>query len=88
MARTRDDKTFLFRLFLLAVLARILIASIIYLGNLQEFFGGDANTYHIFGQSLSQSWHGDNYHDSPLRGISSQSGAGAWGMLYIVAGCL
>lgn len=84
IARTRDDRTFLFRLFLLAVLARIVIASIIYLGNMQEFFGGDANTYHLFGQSLSQSWHGDHYHEARYLHFI-QSGAGAWGMLYVVA---
>ena len=84
MARTRDDRTFLFRLFILAVLARIVIASIIYLGNMQEFFGGDANTYHLFGQSLNQSWHGDNYHEARYLHFI-QSGAGAWGMLYVVA---
>jgi 4-amino-4-deoxy-L-arabinose transferase-like glycosyltransferase len=84
MARSHEDRTFLFRLFLLAVLARIVIASIIYLGNMQEFFGGDANTYHLFGQSLSQSWHGDHYHEARYLHFI-QSGAGAWGMLYLVA---
>ena len=84
MARARDDRTFLFRLFILAVLVRIVIGSIIYLANLQEFFGGDANTYHLFGQSLNQSWHGDNYHEARYLHFI-QSGAGAWGMLYIVA---
>ncbi len=84
LARTRDHKTFLWRLFILAVLARIIVATIIYMGNMQEFFGGDANTYHLFGQSLNQSWHGDNYHEARYLHFI-QSGAGAWGMLYIVA---
>lgn len=84
MARAREERTFLFRLFMLAVLARIVIASVIYLANLQEFFGGDANTYHLFGQSLNQSWHGDNYHEGRYQAFIS-SGAGAWGMLYLVA---
>src|SRR6185312_2401458 len=60
LARSGEEKKFLLRLFVLAVLARIIIASVIYLGNMQEFFGGDANTYHIFGESLNQSWHGDD----------------------------
>ena len=80
-----EEKTFLFRLFLVALMARIIIASIIYLGNMQEFFGGDANTYHLFGESLNQSWHGDDYHSSRYKAFI-QSGAGAWGMLYVVAG--
>src|SRR5687767_5875966 len=59
LARAGEEKRFVSRLFLLAVLVRIIVASIIYLGNMQEFFGGDANTYHIFGESLNMSWHGD-----------------------------
>ena len=85
MARGGEEKTFLFRLFLVALVVRIMIATVIYLGNMQEFFGGDANTYHLFGESLNQSWHGDDYHSSRYAAFI-QSGAGAWGMLYIVAG--
>lgn len=84
LMRSGEQKTFLLRLFLLAVLVRIGVATIIYLGNMQEFFGGDANTYHLFGESLKQSWHGDDYH-SGRYAVFIQSGAGAWGMLYIVA---
>lgn len=84
MLRAGEEKTFLFRLFLLALAARIGIATVIYLGNMQEFFGGDANTYHLFGASLNASWHGDDYHSSRYVAFI-QSGAGAWGMLYIVA---
>lgn len=84
LMRSGEQKTFLLRLFVLAVLVRIAVATIIYLGNLQEFFGGDANTYHLFGESLNQSWHGDNYH-SGRYAVFIQSGAGAWGMLYVVA---
>ena len=84
MARAGEEKTFVFRLFLLALAARIGIATVIYLGNMQEFFGGDANTYHLFGASLNASWHGDDYHSSRYVAFI-QSGAGAWGMLYIVA---
>lgn len=85
LARTRDDKTFLLRLFLLGVLARIIVGTIINVGNLEEFFGGDANTYHIFGASLVQSWHGNEFHDMAYENFIS-SGASAWGMLYLVAG--
>src|SRR6185503_15870742 len=81
---TSDEKKFLLRLFVLALVVRIIIASVIYLGNMQEFFGGDANTYHIFGESLNMSWHGDDYHASRYAAFI-QSGVGAWGMLYVVA---
>jgi 4-amino-4-deoxy-L-arabinose transferase-like glycosyltransferase len=85
LARTREDKTFLMRLFLLGVLVRIVVGTIIYVGHLEEFFGGDANTYHLFGASLVQSWHGNEFHDMAYENFIS-SGASAWGMLYLVAG--
>src|SRR5687767_9177784 len=84
LARAGEEKRFLFRLFTLAVVVRIIVATVIHLGNLQEFFGGDANTYHIFGESLNMSWHGDAYHAGRYAGFI-QSGVGAWGMLYVVA---
>src|ERR1044072_4260777 len=54
LARGGEEKTFLLRVLLLAVVVRIIIAAVIYLGNMQEFFGGDANTYPLFGASLQQ----------------------------------
>lgn len=85
LARIGDDKTFLFRLFLVGLLARIVLAAIINMGHMEEFFGGDANTYDIFGQSLLQGLHGDDYHMQKYESFIA-SGAGAWGMLYLVAG--
>lgn len=84
MARERQSRTFLMRMFIIAVLARIVIATIIYVANGEEFFGGDANTYDVFGQSLQQSWHGNDYHSQKYASFV-QSGASAWGMIYIVA---
>lgn len=52
LTHSHNDKTFLLRLFILGVLVRIIVASIIYVGHMEEFFGGDANTYDIYGQSL------------------------------------
>lgn len=85
LARSGEEKTFLLRLFIIAVLVRIILATVIFMGNMEEFFGGDAKTYDIFGASLAQSWHGDEYHTQVYNNFV-QSGASAWGMLYIVAG--
>lgn len=85
LLRIEDDRVFLLRLFVLAVVVRIILSTIIYLGGMEEFFGGDANTYDVFGKSLLRSWHGDEYHSGRYAGFI-KSGAGAWGMLYIVAG--
>lgn len=85
LARARDQRTFLLRLFMVGLTVRIVLAAVIYMGRMEEFFGGDANTYDIFGQSLRQGWHGDDYHMQKYQSFIA-SGAGAWGMLYIVAG--
>lgn len=80
-----EERTFLLRLFVAALIARLIIGAVIFSSNMQEFFGGDANTYDLFGRSLIQSWKGDAFHTSAYQGFIS-SGAGAWGMLYLVAG--
>jgi len=85
LARSGIEKTFLLRVFLIAVLVRVILGTIIFTGNMEDFFGGDANTYDIFGQSLVESWHGNAYHTAKYEGFV-QSGASAWGMLYLVAG--
>ncbi|HSE19120.1 MAG TPA: glycosyltransferase family 39 protein [Pyrinomonadaceae bacterium] len=85
LARIHDEKTFLFRMFLIGLLVRIVLAAVINMGHMEEFFGGDANTYDIFGQSLLEGLHGNDYHMQKYQSFVA-SGAGAWGMLYLVAG--
>jgi hypothetical protein len=85
LARTHDQRTFLFRLFLVGLLVRIILAAVINMGHMEDFFGGDANTYDVFGQSLLQGLHGDKFHMERYESFVA-SGAGAWGMLYLVAG--
>jgi 4-amino-4-deoxy-L-arabinose transferase-like glycosyltransferase len=84
LARCGEERTFLLRVFILGVLVRIIVGTIIFRGHYEDFFGGDANTYHIFGESLVQSWHGDTYHYSRYIGFV-KSGGSAWGMLWVVA---
>src|SRR5215208_5812348 len=69
LMRAGEDRTFLLRLFVLAVAVRIVLATIINIGGMEGFFGGDANTYDIFGKSLLQSWHGDAYHAGRYAGF-------------------
>jgi hypothetical protein len=85
LIRTHEERRFLLRLFVIALLVRVILATVINVGNMENFFGGDANTYDIFGKSLLQSWYGDVYHAARYAGFI-KSGAGAWGMLYVVAG--
>src|ERR1051326_7981808 len=56
LARTPEQRSFLMRLFILALVLRIVLATVIYVGHMEEFFGGDATTYDIFGQSLVEAW--------------------------------
>src|SRR5215510_14929036 len=74
VARAPEHRTFLMRLFLIALIVRIVLAMVIFVGHMEEFFGGDANTYDIFGQSLVQAWHGDVYHAGKFLSFT-QSGA-------------
>jgi small basic protein len=85
LARTPEQRTFLMRLFILALVVRIILATVIFVGHMEDFFGGDANTYDIFGQSLVEAWHGNEYHQAKYEGFVA-SGASAWGMIYLVAG--
>jgi len=82
--KATEDRAFLLRIFIVGVLARIILATVIHQGHMEEFFGGDANTYSLFGASLAASWHGDKYHLAKYQSFVA-SGAGAWGMLYLVA---
>ena len=84
LARKPEQRTFLLRLFILALVIRIVLAMVISVGHMEEFFGGDANTYDVFGQSLVEAWHGNNYHQQKYDSFVA-SGASAWGMIYLVA---
>jgi 4-amino-4-deoxy-L-arabinose transferase-like glycosyltransferase len=84
LARNPAHRTFLLRLFILALAIRIILAMVIFSGHMENFFGGDANTYDDYGQSLVRAWHGDQYHAEKLR-LFVQSGTTAWGMIYMVA---
>lgn len=82
--RNKAHGQFLLRIFLAALLVRVVLASIIFVFNAQEFFGGDALTYDAFGNALLKGWMGDKYLRSLADHFVSNSGSG-WGMVYIVA---
>ena len=84
LARNPEHRKFLLRLFVLALVIRMILAVVIYVGHMEDFFGGDANTYDIFGQSLVEAWHGNTFHQAKYEGFVA-SGASAWGMIYLVA---
>src|SRR5215510_5264735 len=84
--RMGDDRRFLIRLFLSAVLIRVFVGTFIYVFHLQEFFGGDAITYDFFGNALLKVWEGNAEYIRTVEMFSGSGGSGSgWGMLYMVA---
>ncbi len=80
-----EEGTFLLRLFLFALLLRVLIATVIFVFNLQTFFGGDALTYDFVGGAQLESWNG-NYSSLAVVNLFVGKGEGSgWGMVYLVA---
>jgi 4-amino-4-deoxy-L-arabinose transferase-like glycosyltransferase len=85
IARAKIEQQFLMRLFLAALLIRLVVGIVIFTFGWQNFFGGDAGTYDSYGYYMQQGWHGDKYYTT-LASNFQASGAGAWGMIYMVGG--
>jgi hypothetical protein len=85
ISSVKNDKSFLLRLFIGGLLIRVLVGTIIFVFNLQDFFGGDARTYDALGYFLLKTWQGETYYKSLANSLTATSGASAWGMLYLVA---
>jgi hypothetical protein len=85
VSRQADHGLFLAQVFAAALVMRMGIGSIIHIFNLQDFFGGDALTYDIVGETLLSHWR------NPMSGTDYETIFGAsmtrnWGMAYLVAG--
>lgn len=83
--RLDNDRRFLLRLFLGAVLVRVFVGTLIYVFHLQAFFGGDALTFDFFGNALRQVWDGQPQYMRAVEMFSSNGAGSGWGMLYMVA---
>src|SRR5258705_3579715 len=79
------DGKFLLRLFVAALLARMILGTTIFVFHGQEFFGGDALTYDFFGQAQLQGWWGDKYYQSIANQFVRSGEGSGWGMVYVVA---
>jgi len=84
ISQIKEERPFLFRLFVSAFLVRVLIGTLIYGLRLQEFFGGDALTYDYFGHALVQVWNGNKSYQGAIDVFSGGGAASGWGMLYMV----
>ena len=76
---------FLLRLFVAAVLVRMLLGTAIFIYHGQEFFGGDATTYDFFGYAQLQGWRGDNTASAIANRFTHGGEASGAGMVYVVA---
>ena len=83
--RQRDNGLFLLRIFVAALLIRVLLGTIIFMFNGREFFGGDAIHYDYYGFAQLAAWQGDRYFNALMTVYVSGGLAGAWGMVYMVA---
>src|SRR5688572_1749994 len=78
------DGPFLLRLFIAALLVRMVVGTAIFVFRGQDFFGGDALTYDFFGFAQLQGWAGDKYSQTIANRFVLGEGGG-WGMVYLVA---
>jgi len=81
-----DQGSFLVKLFLAGLLLRVLIGTVIFVFNWQDFFGGDAWTYDFFGAAQLSAWGGDKYSANQVIGFVGKGEGSGWGMVYFVAG--
>jgi len=86
---TGDEQIFLRRLFIIALMLRVVLATVTYVFELQHFFGGDSITYDRAGNELQRYWFGyaseaTEYHEYYL-GFATRGTGSGFGMAYIVA---
>ena len=83
--RQQDNGPFLLKIFVSALLIRMLVGTLIFVFNGQGFFGGDANTYDFYGFAVLRGWGGDKYYRSVANSYVAQGLTPGWGMVYLVA---
>ncbi|MBV9216835.1 MAG: hypothetical protein JO053_11720, partial [Acidobacteria bacterium] len=78
-----EDREFVTKVFLVALLARLIFGIFVHVYDLREFFGGDATIYDKWGQNLSAYWLGTFAWNNDLTLATSPPG---WGLVYFVGG--
>jgi hypothetical protein len=79
------DGRFLLRLFVAALLARMIVGLLIFVFRGQDFFGGDAITYDHYGNAQLIGWGGDKYYQAIANQYVRSGEGSGWGMVYLVA---
>ncbi|MGI8567054.1 MAG: glycosyltransferase family 39 protein, partial [Pyrinomonadaceae bacterium] len=79
--RAGVEREFLLRIFVAGLIVRVVIGTVIFVLDLQDFFGGDAYTYDELGYSILRLWQGETQFQWHIDRFST---GGGWGMLYMV----
>jgi hypothetical protein len=77
--RQERHGAFLLKIFVAALLVRLIVGGLIFALHGQDFFGGDAVTYDFLGKMQLQAWGGDSY-----ARLLMKSRLSGWGMGYFV----
>jgi hypothetical protein len=83
--KRESDGPFLLRLFVAGLLVRMIVGVTIFTFRGQDFFGGDAITYDVFGNAQMLGWAGDKYFQSIANQFVRSGEGSGWGMVYLVA---
>src|SRR5205085_11762672 len=78
------ERRFLLQVFVGGLLVRVAVGTLINAFRLQEFFGGDATTYDLFGNALLSSLRRGVFFGGDAADWAKNAGNG-WGMIYLVA---
>src|SRR5437588_5096357 len=78
------ERRFLLQVFVGGLLVRVAVGTLINAFHWQEFFGGDALTYDLFGNALLQSLRRGVFFGGEAADWARSAGNG-WGMIYLVA---
>ncbi len=79
-----EDKEFITKIFVLALIARLGFGVFIHAFDLRAFFGGDAMTYDFFGNRLVEYWMGQASPDEYFTRNAIRTTGPGWGMNYFV----
>jgi hypothetical protein len=83
--KDKTDRTFLLRVFALAISLRWVLAFVIDWKHLQLFFGPDAQTFDSVAWAISDVWKGLIPYNSPFMAEYANHTRPGWGMFYYVA---
>jgi hypothetical protein len=83
--RNREHGSYLVKLFMFALIVRVLVGTAIFVFKGQDFFGGDAWTYDGFGYYQLMAWEGDKYAQLFVDKYIGGDFRAGWGMNWMVA---